>query len=43
MWEELTGDDKVFQEELTRFITNNDISEADDIFDPESFDNYVSM
>ena len=43
MWEELAGDDEVFQEEFTRVITKNDISEDDDIFDPESFYNYINM
>jgi hypothetical protein len=44
LWEELADDDGVFFEEFTRVITNEDIPEADDTFDPESFDdNYVNM
>ena len=42
-WEELAGDDDVFHEEFARVITNGDIPEADDKFDPEIFDNYVNM
>ena len=43
MWEELAGDDEVFQEEFASVITTNDIPEADNIFYPESFDNYFNM
>ena len=43
LWEELAGDDEAFYEEFARVITNDDIPEADDEFDPESFDNYVNM
>ena len=43
LWEDLAGDDKIFHEEFARVITNEDIPEADDIFDPEEFDNYVNM
>ena len=43
MWEELTGGDEVFQKEFARVITNNDIPEADNIFDPESIYKYVNM
>ena len=44
LWEELADDDGVFYEEFTRVITNADIPEANDIFDPESFDdNYLNM
>ena len=39
----VTGDDEEFYEEFARVITNDDIPEADDEFDPESFDNYVNM
>ena len=38
LWEELEDDDGVFYEEFTCIITNADIPEADDTFDPESFD-----
>ena len=42
--EELADDDRVFYEEFTRVITNADIPEADDTFDPESFDdNHFNM
>ena len=43
LWEDLSGDDKIFHEEFARVITNEDIPEADDIFDPEEFENYVNM
>ena len=43
LWEELAGDDEAFYEEFARVITNDDIPEADDEFDPELFDNYVNM
>ena len=43
LWEDLAGDDNIFHEEFARVITNEDISEADDIFYPEEFDNYVNM
>ena len=32
-----------YHEEFARVITNEDIPEADDIFYPEKFDNYVNM
>ena len=35
LWEDLAGDDKIFHEEFDRVIKNEDIPEADDIFDPE--------
>ena len=35
LWEDLTGDDKIFHEEFARVITIEYILEADDIFDPE--------
>ena len=43
LWEDLAGDDEIFHKEFSRMITNEDILEADDFFDPEEFDNYVSM
>ena len=44
LWEELADDDRVLYEEFTCVITNADIPEADDTFDPESFDkNYFNM
>ena len=36
LWEELADDYGVFYEEFTCVITNADIPEADDTFDPES-------
>ena len=42
--EELADDDGLFYEEFTCVITNADIPEADDTFDPEYFDeNYLNM
>ena len=44
IWEELADDDGVFYEDFTCIINNADISEADDTFDPEYFDeNYLNM
>ena len=43
LWEDLAGDDKIFHEEFSRVITNEDIPEADNIFDPEEFYNYFNM
>ena len=42
LWEDLTDDDEIFHEDFARVITNEDIPEADDIFDQEEFDNYVN-
>ena len=41
--EDLTGDDQIFHEEFAIVITNKNIPEDDDIFDPEEFDNYINM
>ena len=41
--EDLAGNDEIFHEEFAKVITNEDILEADDIFDPEEFYNYVNM
>ena len=35
LWEDLAGDDGIFHEEFARGIPNEDIQEADDIFDTE--------
>ena len=43
LWEDLAGDDEIFHEDFSRVITNKDILEAGDIFDPEEFDKYVNM
>ena len=42
-WQELAGDDEIFYEEFARVVTNEEIQEADELFDPESYDNYISM
>ena len=34
LWEELSGYDKTFYEEFARVITNDNIPEADDEYDP---------
>ena len=39
----MAGDNDVFHEEFARVITNRDIPEADDEFDPQIFDKYVNM
>ena len=43
LWEDPASDNEIFHEEFTRVITHEDIPEADDIFDPEEFDNYVNL
>ena len=43
LWEDLAGNDEIFHEDFARVITNEDKQEADDIFDPEEFDNYFNM
>ena len=43
LWEDLAGNDKIFHEEFVRVITNENIPEANNIFDSEEFDNYVNM
>ena len=43
IWEEIAGDDEIFHEEFARLITNEDIPEADDIFNPEEFYKYFNM
>ena len=43
IWEDLAGNNEIFYMEFARVITNEDIPEADDIFDPEEFDNYVNI
>ena len=34
LWEDLEGNAEIFHEEFVRVITNEDIPEADDLFDP---------
>ena len=44
LWEELADDDGLFYEEFTCVVINSDIPEADDTFDPDSFNNnYFNM
>ena len=43
IWEDLAVNDKIFHEEFARVIANEDIPEADDIFDLEEFYNCVNM
>ena len=43
LWEGLVGDDEIFHEEFARVVTNEDLQEADYIFNPEEFDNYFNM
>ena len=40
---DLADNNEIFHEEFARVITNEDIPEADYIFDTEEFDNYVNM
>ena len=35
LWEDLAGDDDISNEDFSRVITNEDIPEVDNIFDPE--------
>ena len=43
LWEYIAGGDEIFHEEFSRVIPHEDIPEADDIFYPEEFENYVNM
>ena len=42
LWKDIAGDDKIFHEEFARLIKNEDITEADNIFDLEEFGSYVN-
>ena len=42
-WEDLLDDDEDFAEEFARVYNNQDVPESDDQFDPDSFDQYLSM
>ena len=42
-WEELLEDDPDFAEEFNRLYNNSDVPEADDTFDPDSYDSYLDM
>ena len=38
-WEELLEDDQDFADEFNRLFDNGDVPEADEVFDPDSYDN----
>ena len=42
-WEDLAGDDEVFHKEFAQVITNGDTPEADNKFNPKTFNNCVNM
>ena len=42
-WEDLLDDDVDFADEFARVYNNQDVPESDDQFDPDSFDQYLSM
>eukprot|EP00980_Cylindrotheca_fusiformis_P005759 scaffold1199_cov137-Cylindrotheca_fusiformis.AAC.1 len=42
-WETLLEDDPDFAEEFNLLYNNSDVPEADDEFDPDSFDRYLTM
>ena len=42
-WEDLLEDDPDFAAEFNRLYENTDVPEADDNFDPDSFDTYLNM
>ena len=42
-WEQLLEDDEDFAAEFNRLHNNLDVPEADDIFDPDSFDTHLNM
>lgn len=42
-WSDLLQDDEDFAAEFNRLYNNMDVAEADDEFDPDSFDNYLDM
>eukprot|EP00980_Cylindrotheca_fusiformis_P022819 scaffold9803_cov145-Cylindrotheca_fusiformis.AAC.1 len=42
-WETLLEDDPDFAEEFNLLYNNSDVPEADDEFDPDSFDTYLTM
>ena len=42
-WEQLLEDDEDFAAEFNRLYDNLDVPEADDTFDPDSFDTYLNM
>ena len=42
-WADLLEDDQDFADEFNRLFDNTDVPEADDEFDPDSFDSYLNM
>ena len=42
-WADLLEEDEDFAAEFNRVFDNEDIAEADDEFDPDSFDHYLNM
>ena len=42
-WQDLLEKDPDFAEEFNRLFDNPDVPEADDTFDPDSYDHYVNM
>jgi hypothetical protein len=42
-WADLLEEDGDFAEEFNRLFDNGDVPEADDVFDPDSYDHYLNM
>ena len=42
MWKDLADGDEDFQNEVARVFDNTDVTEDDDWFTPDSYDNYVN-
>ena len=42
-WEDLLGEDPDFAAEFNRLFENTEVPEADDTFDPDSFDTYLNI
>ena len=42
-WADLLDEDEDFAAEFNRLFDNTDVAEADDTFDPDSFDHYLNM
>ena len=42
-WSDLFEDDPDFAEEFNRLFDNAEVPEADDVFDPDCYDNYLQM
>ena len=43
IWGDLCEDDEDFMAEFHKVFDNDDVKEADNEFDPDSFDNYLHM